>query len=128
MVKKVVLIVLLGAINTLFSLDQKLLEQWEKTIKYGISTQRIAVIKAIEDNKTTEAYHLVQEAMANDPNADVRSAAVYSLINLKVNQESVWTTALSKETNSEVLRKMVFGVSELQIKSAGPRLVELLTN
>jgi HEAT repeat protein len=127
--QKTLIIFLLVFIFTLaFSLDPKLLEHWQKTMKYGISSQRSAVIKAIEDNKTTEAYFLINEALVNDPNPDIRGTAAYSLVALKINDEKTWLGALENETNSDTLRKIVYGISELNIKTAGPKLQMILNN
>lgn len=108
--------------------DSKIIEIWQKTMKYGVSSQRAAVIKTIEDGKSSDAYNLIQDALISDPNPDIRGAAAYSLINLKINSDSLWNSSLATETNSDVLRKVVFGVSELKIKSAGPKMFDILTN
>ncbi len=126
--KKMIFIYLLFLTGFAFSLDPKLMEHWQKTMKFGIASQRSGVIKAIEDSKTKEAYNIIQEALVSDISPDVRGSAAYSLINLKIDDEKIWLSALSSESNSDVLRKIVFAVSELKIKSAGPRLYNLLTN
>ncbi len=97
-------------------------------MNYGISSQRSGVIKAIEDSKADAAYYLIRDAMQKDISPDVRGDAVFSLINLKINDQNLWLSALASESNSDVLRKIVFAVSELKIKSAGPGLYVLLTN
>jgi HEAT repeat protein len=115
-------------LSSAFSVDPSILEQWKKTMKYGISSQRSAVIKGIEDNKASDAYGLIEEALKSDPNPEIRGSVVYTMINLKIDKEGVWLSALSSESNSDVLRKMAFGITELKVKNAGPRLFEILTN
>ena len=110
------------------AVDQKTVEYWQKTMKYGVSGQRQAVLKSIEDNKATEAYSLIQDALLQDPNPDIRGNAAYSLIKLKSGDDSLWLKSIGTETNSDVLRKVVFAISELKIKTAGPKLYEKLTN
>lgn len=119
---------LLFAFSISFGTESALLENWQNTMKYGISSQRSAVIKAIEDNKATDAYHLIKEALVDDPNPEIRGIACYSLINLKINDETLWNKSLSDEKDTEVLRKVVFGVSELKIKSAGPKVFSILND
>ena len=104
------------------------LEQWEKTMKFGISQQRLEVIKAIEKNKAKEGYKLIEDAFINDMNEGVKKEAGYSLIRLAISNQNVWMAALNKETSSDVLRVIVFGVSEMKVLQAGPKLHELLTN
>lgn len=128
MKKWMTIALLTGIAFAAYAIDQKLLEHWQKTMLMGISSQRTAVIKAIEDNKTTEAYNLIEDALVNDPSPDVRGVAAYTMVSLKINTEKTWTAALSSDSNSDVLRKIVFGIGELQIKSAGPKLLALLTN
>lgn len=127
--RKIILSVMAAALFTLaYAVDQKVLEDWAKTMRFGISTQRAGVIKAIEDNKAAEAYYLVETALTNDENENVRSKAVYALINLRISNDRLWIGALGKETNTEVLRQEAFAVSELKVKTAGPALVAVLTN
>lgn len=109
-----------------FSVDKKTLEYWEKTMKFGISSQRSAVIKSIEEKKATEAYFLIEKALLSDPNPDIRGNASYSLINLKIDKEELWNKALNSEVNSDVLRKIVYGIGELKIKSIAPKLYPIL--
>jgi len=125
--KKIVLLLLCFAVN-LYPLDQSLLNHWKETMKYGIASQRSGVIKAIEDSKAQEAYNIIEEAMRQDISPDVRGNAVFSMINLKIKDESVWISALNSETNTDVLRKIVFAAGELGIKSTGKKLMALLTN
>jgi HEAT repeat protein len=97
-------------------------------MNYGISSQRSGVIRAIENSKSAEAYYLIEEAMQKDIDPDVRGNAVFSLINLKIKDEKLWLSALSSESNSDVLRKIVFAIDEFDIEKAGPALFVLLTN
>jgi len=124
--KKIKILFFILICSLAFSVDKKTLEYWEKTMKFGISSQRSGVIKSIEDKKATEAYFLIEEALLNDPNPDVRGSAVYSLINLKINREELWLKALERELNSDVLRKIIYGIGELKIKGASSRLYPLL--
>ncbi len=126
--KWLIFIFLTCLITFIYSTDQKTLEYWQKTMKYGISSQRSGVIKSIEDNKVTDAYSFIEDALKNDPNPDIRGEAAYTLISLKVSNESSWLSVLSSESNSDVLRRIVFGISELGIKTAGPKLFDILTN
>lgn len=104
-----------------------MLENWQKTMKFGVSSQRSAVIRAIEDNKATDAYNLVMDALVNDPNPEIRGQASYSLISLKIGDDALWNKALESEKDPEVLRKIVFSVSELKVKSAGAKVYAILT-
>ncbi len=111
-----------------FCIDSNVREYWKKTLEYGVSSQRISVIKSIEDNKSTEDYPLIEKALLEDVNPDVRGYAAYSLINLKIAKPDLWVKALKNEKDSEVLRKIVYGISELKIKEAGSELFNELTN
>lgn len=122
------LTVLFFAFSAAYATEAGVLESWQKTMKFGISSQRTAVIKAIEDAKATDAYNLIQDALLNDVNPEIRGTAAYSLINLKIADDTLWNKALSSEKDPEVLRKVVFGINELKVKSAGPRLYSILTN
>jgi HEAT repeat protein len=126
-VKKIVFLLVFIS-GFLYALDPALINHWKETMKYGIASQRAAVIKSIEDSKAPEVYNITEEAMVNDINPDVRGSAVFSLITLKIKDEKLWLGALNTETNTDVLRKIVFAISELGIKSAGKRLLSLLTN
>ncbi|OHD54126.1 MAG: hypothetical protein A2Y33_10460 [Spirochaetes bacterium GWF1_51_8] len=108
--------------------QQAVLEQWEKTMKFGISQQRLDVIKAIEKNKSKEAYKLIENALVNDNNDGVKKEAAYALIRLAISNQTVWMAALNNEKSTDVLRAVVFGVSEMNVVQAGPKLYELLTN
>ncbi len=125
--KKIILILICIA-GYSYTLDQTIINHWKDTMKYGIASQRSGVIKAIEDAKAAEAYNLIEEAMIKDINPDVRGNAVFSMVNLKIKDENMWIPALNSETNTDVLRKIVFAISELNIKNSGKRLLSLLTN
>lgn len=101
---------------------------WKKTMKYGISKQRIAVIKKIEKNKVTTSFALIEDALINDLKAEVRKQAAYTLQELEVKKQNLWLSSLQKETDNDVLKAVVFGVSELKIDGSGPHLYRLLTN
>ncbi len=109
-------------------LDPVVLAQWQKNMDYGISAQRIDTIKAISQNKSKEAYYLIEKALTSDQNSGVRGEAAYTLINLKQDNAQVWLQALKSEKDTEVLRRIVFGISELKIASAGPQLYIIMTN
>ncbi|URA09938.1 HEAT repeat domain-containing protein [Thermospira aquatica] len=111
-----------------FAVDAKIIEQWQKTMQYGISSQRIGVIKAIKDSKAVEGYDLIMKALASDDNPNVRGEAAYALVELKLSNQEPWIQALQKETNSEVLRRIAFGCSELKVKAAAPLLFSHMTN
>ncbi|MCX7821159.1 MAG: HEAT repeat domain-containing protein [Brevinematales bacterium] len=112
----------------LFPVDEKVREYWKKTMEYGVSGQRTGVIKSIEENKSQEDYYLIEKALVSDINPDVRGYAAYSLINLKIAKPDVWINALQNEKDTEVLRKIAYGISELKISNAGPVLYNQLTN
>lgn len=126
--KRHIVLIIIALAGFIYAVDPGVTAQWQKTLKYGISSQRMAVIQAIADNKAVESYSLIDEALVNDLNAEVRASAAFAMVNLKRNQESVWLKALSAETNLDVLRKVVYGISELKIKTAGPKLNGILTN
>ncbi len=117
-----------AAVLFLVSADANLLEHWRNTMKFGVSSQRLGVIKTVEDRKVKEAYDLIEQALLTDPNPEIRGSAAYALIGLKIDNESIWNKALTSETDPEVLRKTVFAVSELKIRTTGPRLHAILTN
>jgi len=110
------------------AVDEKVREYWKKTLEYGVSEQRIGVIKAIENSKSTEDYLLIEKTLLSDVNPNVRGYAAYSLVNLKITNEDLWVNALKNEKDPEVLRKIVYGISELKIKSAGQYLFIELSN
>lgn len=111
-----------------FSLDKKILKTWEDTMKYGISSQRAQVIQSIESGKVSEAYHFIKEALVNDPNANVKISAAYALISLKISNQVTWNQALNNEKDNKVIQKVVFGITELGVRSAAPKIFELATN
>lgn len=123
-----VIAIIFGLFSTFFAIEATLLEHWQKTMRFGISSQRSAIIKSIEDNKVTEAYTLLQEALVSDPNPEIRGQCVYAMVNLKLSNETVWLNSLVNETNSDVIRKKAFGVSEMGVSSAAPKLFVILTN
>ncbi|MGC8765529.1 MAG: HEAT repeat domain-containing protein [Brevinematia bacterium] len=125
--KKFIFLILAISCNV-FGVDENVRQYWKKTLEYGVSSQRISVIKSIEDNKSKEDYPLIEKALLEDINPDVRGYAAYSLINLKVATPELWVKALKNEKDSEVLRKIVYGISELKVKEAGPDLFNQLTN
>ncbi|MEJ5283623.1 MAG: HEAT repeat domain-containing protein [Brevinematales bacterium] len=126
--RKIFIFVLLINFSFMFSVDEKVREYWKKTMEYGVSGQRTGVIKSIEENKSQEDYYLIEKALVSDINPDVRGYAAYSLINLKVAKPDVWINALQNEKDTEVLRKIAYGISELKISNAGPVLFNQLTN
>lgn len=126
--RKIFIFVLLINSSFIFSVDEKVREYWKKTMEYGVSGQRTGVIKSIEENKSQEDYYLIEKALVSDINPDVRGYAAYSLINLKVAKPDVWINALQNEKDTEVLRKIAYGISELKISNAGPVLFNQLTN
>ncbi len=126
--RKIFIFVLLINFSFIFSVDEKVREYWKKTMEYGVSGQRTGVIKSIEENKSQEDYYLIEKALVSDINPDVRGYAAYSLINLKVAKPDVWINALQNEKDTEVLRKIAYGISELKISNAGPVLFNQLTN
>jgi HEAT repeat protein len=130
MTKKGLWILLVGVFffSLVFAVDPKIVEQWQKTMQYGISSQRIGVIKAIKDSKAVEGYDLIMNALANDDNPNVRGEAAYALVELKLSNQSPWLAAVQKETNSEVLRRIAFGCSELKVTAAAPYLFTIMTN
>jgi hypothetical protein len=71
---------------------------------------------------------LIEKTLLSDVNPNVRGYAAYSLVNLKITNEDLWVNALKNEKDPEVLRKIVYGISELKIKSAGQYLFIELSN
>ncbi len=125
--KNFFVILLIFSFSFSFAVDEKVREYWKKTMEYGVSGQRIGVIKSIEENKATEDYYLIEKALISDINPDVRGYAAYSLINLKIKSD-VWIKAFDQEKDTEVLRKIAYGISELKISNAGQPLFRELTN
>lgn len=126
--KKIFVTFFLLTFVLMFAVDDQVREYWRKTLEYGVTSQRIGVIKAIEQNKSVEDFPLIEKALISDINPEVRGYAAYSLINLKVSREELWINALKNEKDPEVLRKIVYGISELKIKGSGPHLFNELTN
>jgi len=110
-----------------WSVTDRVMEEWKKTLRFGISSQRSAVIKAIQDSKTVDAYPLIEQELTNDDSPDVRSLCAYALVDLKVSNESTWISSVTVESNSDVLQKSAFAIGELKVASAGPRLFDILT-
>ncbi|MCX7881838.1 MAG: HEAT repeat domain-containing protein [Brevinematales bacterium] len=123
-----VFLLILGGVSLVFAVDPRVVEQWQKTMQYGISSQRIGVIKAIKDSKAVEGYDLLMKALATDDNPNVRGEAAYAMIELKLSNQEPWIQAVQRETNSEVLRRLAFGCSELKVRGAAPYLFSHLTN
>ncbi len=111
-----------------FSVDKKLLKAWNDTMKYGISSQRADVIQAIEKGKISESYNLIEQALVHDPNAKVRIISVYALISLKISNKTTWNASINNEKDNKVLQKVVFGITELGVRSAAPKIFEIVTN
>lgn len=132
---KVIAVLLLLFISLELSAQEKdkgvapeVLAQWQKNMEYGISAQRIDTIKAISQNKSQEAYYLIEKALSTDLNSGVRGEAAYTLINLKRDNPQVWLNALKTEQDDEVLRRVIYGVTELKINNTGPELFRIMTN
>jgi HEAT repeat protein len=104
------------------------LEIWQQTMEFGVTDQRKSAINAIEIGKAKEAYFIIENALLNDPNDSIRKEAGYAMLRLGISNQTVWMNALNKETKPAVLQTIVFGISELKITAAGPKLYELLTN
>ena len=117
-----------AAVKTVGGVDERVAEAWQKNMLYGIAAQRSKVIQTVERMKAKEYYYLIESAFTNDKNEDVRSTATYSLIMLKVSNETLWMKALANETKTEMLRKIAYGIGELKIAKAGPQLFTMLTN
>jgi hypothetical protein len=104
------------------------MEVWLQTMQFGVTDQRKNVISSIEQSKSKEAYSIIEDALLNDANDTIRKEAGYAMLRLGISNQTVWLNALNKETKPSVLQTIVFGVSELKIAAAGPKLHELLTN
>lgn len=112
----------------LFAVTQETVDQWKLVMEYGVSDQRSKVLTAIEGGKVSDAYFILEDALINDDNAKIRGQAAYAMINLHLSNQAVWLAALNKENDNDTLRRVVYGIGQLHVDGAGPRLLTTLSN
>ncbi len=109
-------------------LAQKQLETWKETMTYGISDQRMAVVKKIRFDKTTNALTLLEESFTNEANTTIKEEMIYTFMDLNhTNNTKFWTDLFTEETNLTVLQRATFVVEQKSLP-VGDALFNVFTN
>jgi len=115
--KKIIILLIIFNISTLFSQeqDQKQLEKWTETMQFGISDQRLAIVKNIRANKQTNALTLLESSFSNDNNRSVKEEIIYTFIDLKYDDNDFWRNIFINEKDLIVLQRAAYAVEKMNI-------------
>ncbi len=102
-------------------LAQKQLDTWTETMTYGISDQRMAVVRKIRFDKTTNALTLLEDTFTNESNPTIKEEMIYAFMDMNhTNNTQFWSDLFTSETNLIVLQRAAFAVEQKSIPVADP--------
>ena len=101
--------------NTL-SPEETELASWRETIEYGVSDQRLAIVKKIRSGKRTNGIELLETSFINENNSSIKEEIIYVFIDMKHKDNTqFWTDLFTTETNLSVLQRAAYAVELLEI-------------
>lgn len=95
--------------------DQEQLQKWTDTMQFGISDQRLAIVKQIRANKITNALSLLKTSFSSDNNQKVKEEMIYTFIDMNYNDTDFWNTILKEEDNLIVLQRVAYAIEKMKI-------------
>lgn len=94
-------------------------EKWQETMTYGISDQRLGIVKKIRFDKDTNGIPLLEESFPNEHNQTVKEEMIYSFMEMNhSNNTQFWTDLFNNETNTIVLQRAAYAVEQMNIPIA----------
>ena len=101
--------------NTL-SPEETELASWRETIEYGVSDQRLAIVKKIRSGKRSDGIELLETSFINENNTSIKEEIIYVFIDMKHKDNTqFWTDLFTTETNLSVLQRAAYAVELLEI-------------
>ena len=92
------------------------LASWKETIEFGVSDQRLAVVKKIRSGKRTNGIELLETSFINEANASIKEEIIYVFIDMKHKDNTqFWTDLFTTETNLSVLQRAAYAVELLEV-------------
>lgn len=102
--------------KTTASPEQSELDSWIETMEYGISDQRLAVVKKIRSGQNSNAFELLETSFTNENNISIKEEIIYVFIDMKYKDNTqFWTDIFTKETNLSVLQRASYAVELMEI-------------
>ena len=110
-------------------METKKLEQWAETMQYGISDQRLATVKRIRIDKSTNALALLEESFPEDGSSTVKEEIIYTFIDMEHSGNTpFWDTLFANEKNLIVLQRAAYAVELMDIPVAASVFTALSNN
>lgn len=100
-------------------LETQKLEQWTKTIQYGISSQRLSIVKKIREDKSSNALTLLETSFLQENNNTIKEEIIYTFIDMNYNSNTqFWNDIFENEQNLIVLQRAAYAVELMDIPIA----------
>ncbi|MGL4676641.1 MAG: HEAT repeat domain-containing protein [Brevinema sp.] len=101
------------------NIESKQVEKWTETMEFGISDQRIAIVKKIRFDKNTNAITLLENFFSSESNPLIKEEMIYAFMDMKHNANTqFWSDLFANETNVLVLQRAAYAVEQMNIPIA----------
>ncbi|MGL4393964.1 MAG: HEAT repeat domain-containing protein [Brevinema sp.] len=128
--KKLVLFVFLVGFSPIFGqtttsnstpseLEEKRLAEWRNIMEYGVSSQRLNIVKKIRHDKLSNNLPIIQDNFTNENNRAVKEEMLFTFMDLKMTDSGFWNTLFANEKDIVVLQRAAYAVETLEIPVAG---------
>lgn len=94
------------------------LSEWRNTLKYGISSQRLNVVKQIRHQKISNALPLLQDSFSNDNNNSVKEEMIFTFIDMNMDDSNFWNSVFSTNNDLLILQRAAYAVEKMNIPIA----------
>ncbi|MGL4561663.1 MAG: HEAT repeat domain-containing protein [Brevinema sp.] len=95
--------------------EEQRLEKWTKIMQYGVSSQRLEIIKKIRSERLSNNLPLLTNSFTNEKNRSVKEEMIYTFIDMQLNNAPFWEELFTNETDLIVLQRASYGVEQLEI-------------
>ncbi len=108
--------------------NTEIIQIWQETLEYGIPSEKVNVIKNIQQKKIEESYKLLNTIIENETNYTLVINAIDSCSNLNYTGANELIKNKLDSENPEIMISALRAVGELPIKGMNERLKEILLN
>ncbi|MGL5955529.1 MAG: HEAT repeat domain-containing protein [Brevinema sp.] len=105
--------------SAITDMETQQLEKWTETMEFGISDQRIGIVKKIRFDKNTNGITLLENSFSSENNPTIKEEMIYAFMDMQHNANTeFWSDLFANETNLIVLQRASYAVEQMNIPIA----------
>ncbi|MGL5254444.1 MAG: HEAT repeat domain-containing protein [Brevinema sp.] len=104
------------------------ISNWMETLDYGISSQRLGVVRQIRQTKPSNITTLLEDHFFKEPALSVKEEIIYIFIEATNQNIEFWQNVFNNENDMTILQRAAYAIEQMKGPNVGEQIFTRLSN